>query len=94
MYEVETYLSESKKFPKRWSKIEVANCDKCGMVTNFNIMTNKIDVVLDEGNRIQINLEEVKKIYENKNTKNLSDQYAHELVGDSQTLESLKQAAW
>lgn len=92
MYEVETYLSESKKFPKRWSKIEVANCDKCGMVTNFNIMTNKIDVVLDEGNRIQINLEEVKKIYENKNTK-MSDQYAHELVGDSASLASLKQAA-
>lgn len=34
------------------------------MVTNFNIMTNKIDVQLEDGIRIQIDLSEVKKIHE------------------------------
>ncbi|MBP7884878.1 hypothetical protein KAZ93_01670 [Patescibacteria group bacterium] len=64
------------------------------MVTNFNIMTNKIDVVLDDGNRIQINLEEVKKIFDNKTTRTKeSDPYEHALVGDSVSLASLKQAA-
>jgi hypothetical protein len=40
------------------------------MVTNFNIITKKIDVQLDDGTRIQINLDEVKKIHENRKKNN------------------------
>lgn len=81
VYEVETYVSESKEFPPKWSEIDIHNCEKCGMVTNFNIITKKIDVQLDDGTRIQINLDEVKKIHENrkKNNKWL-DSHERELV--------------
>ncbi len=50
------------------------------MVTNFNIMTDRIDVQLDDGSRMQINLEEVKKIHENRKKKDLPDAYERELV--------------
>lgn len=79
IYEVETYITESKKFPEKWSTIDIHNCEKCGMVTNFNIMTNKVDVQLDDGIRIQIDLEEVKKIHENRK-KNIPNDHERELV--------------
>lgn len=80
IYEVETYISESKEFPPKGSEIDIHNCEKCGMVTNFNIMTKKIDVQLDDGTRVQINLDEVKKIHENRKKKNIPDAYERELV--------------
>ena len=49
------------------------------MVTNFNIMTNKIDVQLDDGFRVQIDLEEVKKIHE-KRKHRVVDDHERELV--------------
>ena len=49
------------------------------MVTNFNIMTNKVDVQLEDGIRVQIDLEEVKKIHENRKRK-LPDDHERELV--------------
>lgn len=79
IYEVETYVSESKKFPAKGAKIEMNNCEQCGMVTNFNIMTQKIDVQLDDGMRVQIDLEEVKKIHENRRNK-LPNDHERELV--------------
>lgn len=87
IYEVETYITESKKFPAKWSTVDIHNCDKCGMVTNFNIMTNKVDVQLDDGIRIQIDLEEVKKIHENRK-KSFSDAHERELVA------AAKDAVW
>lgn len=49
------------------------------MVTNFNIMTNKIDVQLEDGVRVQIDMTEVKKIHENRKGK-LQDDHERELV--------------
>jgi hypothetical protein len=43
-------------------------------------MTDRIDVQLEDGARMQINLEEVKKIHENRKKKNLPDEYERELV--------------
>ncbi len=80
IYEVETYISESKEFPPKWSEIDIHNCEKCGMVTNFNIMTKKIDVQLDDGTRVQINLDEVKKIHENRKKNKWLDSHERELV--------------
>ena len=79
IYEVETYISESKKFPDKWATIDIKDCEKCGMVTNYNIMTGKIDVQLDDGIRVQIDLEEVKKIHENRKKK-LPNDYEREMV--------------
>jgi cell fate regulator YaaT (PSP1 superfamily) len=69
VYEVETYVTESKKFPEKGSTIDIHDCEKCGMVTNYNIMTGKIDVQLDDGIRVQIDLAEIKKIHENRKKK-------------------------
>jgi hypothetical protein len=49
------------------------------MVTNYNIMTGKIDVQLDDGIRVQIDLEEVKKIHENRKKK-LPNDHEREMV--------------
>jgi len=49
------------------------------MVTNFNIMTNKIDVQLDDGIRVQIDLEEVKAIHAQRKGKVPND-HERELV--------------
>jgi len=87
IYEVETYISESKKFPEKWSTIDITDCEKCGMVTNFNIMTGKIDVQLDDGIRVQIDLDEVKKIHENRKQK-LPNDHEREMVA------AAKDAVW
>ncbi len=87
IYEVETYISESKKFPEKWSTIDIKDCEKCGMVTNYNIMTGKIDVQLDDGIRVQIDLEEVKKIHENRKKK-LPNDHEREMVA------AAKDAVW
>ena len=83
IYEVETYISESKSYPSKGSDIEIHDCEKCGMVTNFNIMTKKIDVQLDDGIRIQIDLDEVKKIHNTKKTQNSPKSHDHQLIAAS-----------
>ncbi len=87
IYEVETYITESKNFPPKWATIDMHNCEQCGMVTNFNIMTNKVDVQLEDGIRVQIDLEEVKKIHENRKNK-IPDDHERELVA------ATKDAVW
>jgi hypothetical protein len=42
-------------------------------------MTNKIDVQLDDGIRVQIDLDEVKKIHENRKKK-ITNDHERELV--------------
>ncbi len=68
IYEIETYILENKEFPQKWSKIEYVTplCEKCGMVTNYNIMTRKIDITTDDGTRVQVDLDQIKKIYDKK----------------------------
>jgi|GEM_PF-135583 len=80
IYEVDTYISESKNFPPKGSKVETTNCEKCGMVTNFNIMTRKIDVLLPDETRIQIDLEEVKKIHLSRKANPQLDSHERELI--------------
>ena len=87
IYEVETYVTESQNFPSKWSTIDIKDCAQCGMVTNFNIMTNKIDVQLEDGIRIQIDLSEVKKIHEMRKWR-VHDDHERELVA------AAKDAVW
>lgn len=87
IYEVETYITESKGFPSKWSTIDIKDCPQCGMVTNFNVMTKKIDVQLEDGIRIQIDLDEVKKIHEHRKGK-IQDEHERELVA------AAKDAVW
>lgn len=72
-------MTESAKFPSKGSTVDIKDCAQCGMVTNFNILTNKIDVILEDGIRVQIDLDEVKKIHENRKGKFQND-HERELV--------------
>ena len=73
IYEVETYIQESQRFPEKWAHIDMEHQDQQWTVTNFNIMTNKIDIQLDDGTRLQINVDEVKKIHEKRKSKIYND---------------------
>ncbi len=45
MYELEQYAEESKKFPQKWSEVCLkSNCEMCGFVASYNIMTNDVSV--------------------------------------------------
>lgn len=83
LYEVETYVTESAKFPEKGDTIQIKDCPNCGMVTNFNILTNKIDVELDDGSRVHIDLQEVKAIHTRRKHKFAND-HERELVAASQ----------
>lgn len=67
IYEVETYITESAKFPEKGSTVDLVGCKQCGTVTNFNILTNMLEVQLDDQSRISIPLEEIKQAYPPKN---------------------------
>jgi len=75
VYEIELYISENKKYPSKWTKIETKDCQTCWMVTSFNIMTWIVSVKTNDWDYIKLNLEEIKKWRENqarikKNTTN------------------------
>lgn len=59
MYELEQYAEESKKFPSKWSEVCLKNnCEMCGFVTSYNIMTNDVSVRTKDGGffRVPLNL--------------------------------------
>lgn len=87
IYEVETYIQESQRFPEKGASIDIEHQEQQGTVTNFNIMTNKIDVQLDDGTRLQIDVEEVQKIHE-KRKKKIHTDHERELVA------AVKDATW
>ncbi len=65
MYELEQYAEESKKFPPKWSEVCMRNnCDMCGFVTSYNIMTNDVSVRTKDGWFFRVPLNLIKKIKE------------------------------
>ena len=52
IYELETYVEESKKFPPKWSYVENTWCEVCGTVFSFNIMNGDVTVKTKEGGMI------------------------------------------
>ena len=49
IYELETYIEESKKFPPKWSYVENTWCEVCGTVFSFNIMNGDVTIKTKEG---------------------------------------------
>lgn len=66
IHEVELYITENKKYPTKWTKIESKDCETCGFVTSFNIMTGIISAKTDDWSYVKFNLEEVKQDRVNK----------------------------
>lgn len=50
IYELELYTEESKKFPHKGAHVcATNNCDTCGFVTSYNIMTNEVTIRSENG---------------------------------------------
>lgn len=60
MYEAEQYIQDNKKYPSIGQKVETT-CDRCGVVTNVNLMTGKMQVKDDHGDMISIDLSDIKQ---------------------------------
>ncbi len=54
IYEVETYIQESKKFPLKWSHVETKWWEITGTVFSFNIMNGDVSVRTKDGINIRI----------------------------------------
>lgn len=52
IYELETYIEESKKFPPKWSYVETKWAEISGTVFSFNIMNGDVTVKTKEGGMI------------------------------------------
>ncbi len=62
IYELETYIEESKKFPPKWAYVENAWCEVCGTVFSFNIMNGDVTVKTKDGVTVRIPYTTIKKV--------------------------------
>lgn len=62
IYELETYVSESKKFPSKWSYVENKGGEVAGTVSSFNIMNGDVSVKTKEGINIRIPYTTITKV--------------------------------
>ncbi len=62
IYELETYIEESKKFPPKWAYVENKWNEVCGTVASFNIMNGDVTVRTKEGVTVRIPYTTIKKI--------------------------------
>jgi len=62
IYELETYIEESKKFPPKWAYVETAWCEVCWTAYSFNIMNGDVSVKTKEGMTIRIPYTTIKKV--------------------------------
>ncbi len=52
IYELDTYIEDSKKFPPKWSYVENNWCEVCWTVFSFNIMNWDVTIKTKEGGMI------------------------------------------
>lgn len=62
IYELETYIEESKKFPSKWSYVENSWREVCGTVFSFNIMNGDVTIKNKDGMIIRIPYTTISKI--------------------------------
>lgn len=62
VYELETYVEESKKFPAKWSYVESKWCEVCGTALSFNIMNGDVTVKTKDSVIVRIPYTVIKKI--------------------------------
>lgn len=75
MYELELYTEESKKFPHKWSHVDVKWCATCGgTVFSFNIMSNEVSLRTDDGEMMRIPLAQIKNVREKTEAERQADQ--------------------
>lgn len=62
IYELETYVEESKKFPPKWAYVENKWCEVCWTVFSFNIMNGDVTVRTKDGVTVRIPYTTIKKV--------------------------------
>lgn len=62
IYELETYVEESKKFPPKWAYVETKWCETCWTAYSFNIMNGDVSVKTKEGVTVRIPYTTIKKV--------------------------------
>lgn len=62
VYELDTYIQESKKFPQKWSYVENKWCEACGIVSSFNIMNGDVTIRTKDGITIRVPYTTIKKV--------------------------------
>lgn len=60
VYELDLYLQESKKYPSKWTSVQVKNCEMCGITTSFNIMSGDVTIRTEDGVTHRIPLAQIK----------------------------------
>lgn len=66
IYELETYISESEKYPLKWQKVEAPSCDVCGICTSFNINTGEVVIKSEDAGLIRLPIEDIKRTIQEK----------------------------
>lgn len=62
IYELETYIEESKKYPPKWSYVETKWCETCWTAYSFNIMNGDVSVKTKEWVTVRIPYTTIKKV--------------------------------
>lgn len=69
IYELELYVEEGKKFPQKWTSVcSKTNCDMCGFVTSYNIITNDVSIKSSDWFFFRLPLDQL-KLSSDKNDK-------------------------
>lgn len=62
MYELELYMQESKKFPPKWSHVDVKWSKVWGIVFSFNIMNDEVTIKTEDGETFRIPLSQIRNV--------------------------------
>ena len=62
IYELDTYIQESKKFPSKWSYVENKWAEVSGIVSSFNIMNGDVTIKTKDGVVLRIPYTTIQKI--------------------------------
>lgn len=86
IYELETYIEESKKFPPKWAYVENTWSEVCGTVFSFNIMNGDVTVRTKEGVTVRIPYTTIKKV----KLPSKWEETTQEIIGDEKKSEDKK----
>lgn len=66
IYELETYISESEKYPVKGQRVEAPACDTCWVCTSFNINTGEVVIKSDDASIMRLPISEIKRTLQEK----------------------------
>jgi len=94
IYELETYIEESKKFPPKWSYVENVWSEVCWTVFSFNIMNGDVTVKTKDGGMIvRIPYTTIKKVTlpgkSEESSRDVTKQWSTPIVKNEKTVKPI-----